>query len=174
MGSTPIISTKIIVQPSGWTIIFCLDIVRGSRTPSAKPNIIGCLRSKRWAEPIDSHHLHQKIQVFGLGFFYPLRKQWYIITEGVYHQPSGCITSRITCIKCFHNDDIQGVALVIYNFFEIDDIHGSAVITNIEPKTILHSLCRCVIIYSIKFSECWLCQSNELKNTSNNLIWNIR
>ena len=71
MGSTPIISTRIIVQPSGWTIIFCLDIVRGSRTPSAKPNIIGCLRSKRWAEPIDSHHLHQNdSSTFRLDYYF--------------------------------------------------------------------------------------------------------
>ena len=56
---------------------------------------------------------------FSAVFFYPLRKQWYIIrflraylakseyiiTEGVYHQPSGCIP--------FRNDDIQHVVLVI-------------------------------------------------------------
>ena len=45
-------------------------------------------------------------------FFYPLRKQWYIINNGnfaivISHQPSGCISSRFSVYqKSFRNDDI--------------------------------------------------------------------
>ena len=38
---------------------FFIDKADGSRTPSAKPNKIGCSQSERWAEPIDSLRVHQ-------------------------------------------------------------------------------------------------------------------
>ena len=50
----------------------------------------------------------------GLPIFYPLRKQWYIIAEGVYHHPTGCISSAVGCI-CFRNDNIQNFVLMRYN-----------------------------------------------------------
>ena len=50
----------------------------------------------------------------GLPIFYPLRKQWYIIAEGVYHHPTGCISSAAGCI-CFRNDNIQNFVLMRYN-----------------------------------------------------------
>ncbi len=34
----------------------------------------------------------------------------------------------------FRNDDIQSVALVIYNFCEIDDMHGYAVIFSFDAQ----------------------------------------
>ena len=68
----------------------------------------------------------QKIQVIRLGFFYPLRKQWYIITHlRVYHcrrrisSAEGCIIFAMMIYKAF--------ALMICNFFEIDDIQRQAV-----------------------------------------------
>ena len=50
----------------------------------------------------------------GLPIFYPLRKQWYIIAEGVYHHPTGCISSAAGCRR-FRNDDIQNFVLMRYN-----------------------------------------------------------
>ena len=50
-----------IQSPNRVVVFFCLNVYIGIRTPSAKPNIIGCLRSKRWAEPIESLDLRHKI-----------------------------------------------------------------------------------------------------------------
>ncbi len=56
-------------------------------------------------------------------FFYPLRKQWYIITlQRVYHRCRR-ISSAVGCIP-FRNDDIQCSALVICNSCGINDIHA--------------------------------------------------
>jgi len=43
-----------------------------------------------------------------------------------YHQTTVCISSATGCI-IFRNDDIQHFVLVIYNFFEVDDIHAVGV-----------------------------------------------
>ena len=43
------------------------------------------------------------------------------------HCESNGISSRFS-VYIFRNDDIQSVALMVYNFYEIDDIHGYAVI----------------------------------------------
>ena len=44
-------------------------------------------------------------------FFYPLRKQWYIITTQSWISSAvGCISSAVGCIFC-RNDDIQGFRL---------------------------------------------------------------
>ena len=45
---------------------------------------------------------------------------------GVYHHRR-CSSSAVGCIL-FRNDDIQNFVLIICNFFEIDDIQGSALI----------------------------------------------
>ena len=50
----------------------------------------------------------------GLPIFYPLRKQWYIIAEGVYHHPTGCISSAAGC-RCFRNDYMQNFVMMRYN-----------------------------------------------------------
>ena len=66
---------------------------------------------KRIYVGFESLLLRQKIQVFGLGFFYPLRKQWYIIRPlGLY------IITRQRVSKNFRNDDIQDYVLMICNF----------------------------------------------------------
>jgi hypothetical protein len=52
-------------------------------------------------------------------FFYPLRKQWYIINNGnfaivVSHQSVRTVYHHaLACIKNFRNDDIQGFALIL-------------------------------------------------------------
>ena len=61
-------------------------------------------------------------------FSYPSRRlgissdfSLYLITVGAYHHALACIHLRL--------DDIQGYTLMIYNFFEIDDIHATGVIS---------------------------------------------
>ena len=63
-----------------------------------------------------------RVRLVGTRFFYPLRKQWYIITRSVY-----IINRRLH--NHFRNDEIQRLSpLVIFNFCGIDDMHGFAVI----------------------------------------------
>ena len=65
----------------------------------------------------------QKSTGFDLSIFYPLRKQWYIITRKRASHHRRCISSAAGCIS-FRNDDIQNFVLMIYNSCGIDDIHG--------------------------------------------------
>ena len=69
----------------------------------------------------------QKSTGFDLLIFYPLRKQWYIITRKRASHHRRCISSAAGCIS-FRNDDIQNFVLMICNSCGIDDIHGFAVI----------------------------------------------
>ena len=63
----------------------------------------------------------------GLGFSYPLRKQWYIITlQRVYHHRR-CILLAEGCIR-FRNDEIQNSVLMIYNSYGINDTQCFALI----------------------------------------------
>ena len=66
-------------------------------------------------------------------FFYPLRKQWYIITLQRVSHHRRCISSAAGCIL-FRNDDIQCSALMICNSYGIDDIHGYAVILRLSSN----------------------------------------
>ena len=66
---------------------------------------------------------HQKSTGFDLSIFYPLRKQWYIITRKRASHHRRCISSAAGCIS-FRNDDIQNFVLMICNSCGIDDIHG--------------------------------------------------
>ena len=75
----------------------------------------------------ESHRLRQKSTGFDLSIFYPLRKQWYIITRKRASHHRRCISSAAGCIS-FRNDDIQNFVLMICNSCGIDDIHGFAVI----------------------------------------------
>ena len=50
---------KITSLPFGRLVVFCIDVLKGFEPPSPKANTIGCLRSKRWAEPIESLSLRQ-------------------------------------------------------------------------------------------------------------------
>ena len=61
--------------------------------------------------------------IFSAVFFYPLRKQWYIITRKRASHHRRCISSAAGCIP-FRNDDIQNFVLMICNSCGIDDIHG--------------------------------------------------
>ena len=70
-----------------------------------------------------SCHPHQKSTGFDLSIFYPLRKQWYIITRKRASHHRRCISSAAGCIS-FRNDDIQNFVLMICNSCGIDDIHG--------------------------------------------------
>ena len=70
-----------------------------------------------------SRHPHQKSTGFDLSIFYPLRKQWYIITRKRASHHRRCISSAAGCIS-FRNDDIQNFVLMICNSCGIDDIHG--------------------------------------------------
>ena len=70
-----------------------------------------------------SFHPHQKSTGFDLSIFYPLRKQWYIITRKRASHHRRCISSAAGCIS-FRNDDIQNFVLMICNSCGIDDIHG--------------------------------------------------
>ena len=65
----------------------------------------------------------QKSTGFDLSIFYPLRKQWYIITRKRASHHRRCISSAAGCIS-FRNDDIQNFVLMICNSCGIDDIHG--------------------------------------------------
>ena len=59
----------------------------------------------------------QKISFFGTRFFYPLRKQWYIISPlGLY------IITRSVYQKNFAMMIYKAYALMICNFYEIDEI----------------------------------------------------
>ena len=69
------------------------------------------------------HPVHQKSTGFDLSIFYPLRKQWYIITRKRASHHRRCISSATGCIS-FRNDDIQNFVLMICNSCGIDDIHG--------------------------------------------------
>ena len=70
-----------------------------------------------------SCHPHQKSTGFDLSIFYPLRKQWYIITRKRASHHRRCISSAAGCIS-FRNDDIQNFVLMICNSCGIDYIHG--------------------------------------------------
>ena len=72
---------------------------------------------------IESCHPDQKSTGFDLSIFYPLRKQWYIITRKRASHHRRCISSAAGCIS-FRNDDIQNFVLMICNSCGIDDIHG--------------------------------------------------
>ena len=71
----------------------------------------------------ESCRLDQKSTGFDLSIFYPLRKQWYIITRKRASHHRRCISSAAGCIS-FRNDDIQNFVLMICNSCGIDDIHG--------------------------------------------------
>ena len=71
----------------------------------------------------ESLRIHQKSTGFDLSIFYPLRKQWYIITRKRASHHRRCISSAAGCIS-FRNDDIQNFVLMICNSCGIDDIHG--------------------------------------------------
>ena len=71
----------------------------------------------------ESRHSDQKSTGFDLSIFYPLRKQWYIITRKRASHHRRCISSAAGCIS-FRNDDIQNFVLMICNSCGIDDIHG--------------------------------------------------
>ena len=71
----------------------------------------------------ESCHPSQKSTGFDLSIFYPLRKQWYIITRKRASHHRRCISSAAGCIS-FRNDDIQNFVLMICNSCGIDDIHG--------------------------------------------------
>ncbi len=75
----------------------------------------------------ESCHPSQKSTGFDLSIFYPLRKQWYIITRKRASHHRRCISSAAGCIS-FRNDDIQNFVLMICNSCGIDDMHGFAVI----------------------------------------------
>ena len=77
----------------------------------------------------ESFRVGQKIQVGRLGFFYPLRKQWYIITRQRVSHHRRCISSAEGCIR-FRNDDIQRQAVGDMQGLRLDDIHASGVIGN--------------------------------------------
>ena len=78
---------------------------------------------------LDPDRLHQKISFFGTRFFYPLRKQWYIIAVRLYIITRSVYIINRRLHKRFRNDDIQQLTLLmICNSCGIDDIHGSAVI----------------------------------------------
>ena len=59
--------------------------------------------------------------------FYPLRKQWYIATRRVHTISRQAVYHHQKRIR-FHNDDMQNLVLMIYNFCEIDNMHSYAVI----------------------------------------------
>ena len=59
-------------------------------------------------EPV--HKKTMENDTFSIVFFYPLRKQRYIITEGVSDRPKAC----------FRNDDIRGFAEIFYLLTCID------------------------------------------------------
>ena len=67
---------------------------------------------------------HQKNDRFFLSFFYPLRKQWHLISRRLYIITEG--VSHLTGIS-FRNDEILYIVQMIYDSAEIDEIHGFAV-----------------------------------------------
>ena len=74
-----------------------------------------------------------KNQVFGLGFFIHCESNGISSRFSVYIIAVRRISSTVGCI-CFHNDDMQGIALVICNFYKIDDIHDFVVIASLPPR----------------------------------------
>ena len=128
MGSTPIISTKNDSSTFrlGYYFLYRTVIWESNPLGEAEHNRLFAKRMQGKALQISPSPPKTRQSTDCL-VFYPLRKQWYIIAIGVYHHALACISSTIR-LHCFHNDDIQSFALVICNFFEIDDIHGFAVI----------------------------------------------
>ena len=80
-------------------------------------------RQEVFGQGFDSPRVHQKSTGFDLSIFYPLRKQWYIITRKRASHHRRCISSAAGCIP-IRNDDIQYFVLMICNSCGIDDIHG--------------------------------------------------
>ena len=81
----------------------------------------------------ESNRGRQKISFFGTRFFYPLRKQWYIITrQREYHQKAAhrlCISSRFSVYqKPFAMMIYKTKVLMICNSYGIDDIQCFALI----------------------------------------------
>ena len=89
-------------------------------------------RQEVFGQGFDSPRVHQKSTGFDLSIFYPLRKQWYIITRhACISSPKVYIISRrLYCafaIMIYNScgiDDRQNFVLMICNSCGIDDIHG--------------------------------------------------
>ena len=91
-------------------------------------------------------------------FFYPLRSDGissrvsvYIIKGGiaafVSHHTFRCVS------KTFRNDDMQSVALMIYNSFGIDDMHGFAVILS-QGSSYRHRTCFLTLAINVAVNMC--------------------
>jgi len=99
--------------------LFCLVLPIGKTTTSvaiSKLKQNSSLPCNGWG--FKSRRLHQKSTGFDLSIFYPLRKQWYIITRKRASHHRRCISSAAGC-NSFRNDDIQNFVLMICTAFAV-------------------------------------------------------